>query len=55
MDGGASQVQYSPWGRKESDTTEQLHFHFFTDYYLVITRNKLLILPASMNLHGIIS
>ena len=21
-------VGYSPWGRKESDTTEQLHFHF---------------------------
>ena len=20
---------YSPWGRKESDMTEQLHFHFF--------------------------
>ena len=20
-------VGYSPWGRKESDTTEQLHFH----------------------------
>ena len=20
---------YSPWGHKESDTTEQLHFHFF--------------------------
>ena len=20
-------VCYSPWGRKESDTTEQLHFH----------------------------
>ena len=20
---------YSPWSRKESDTTEQLHFHFF--------------------------
>ena len=19
---------YSPWGREESDTTEQLHFHF---------------------------
>ena len=19
----------SPWGRKESDTTEQFHFHFF--------------------------
>ena len=22
--------QHSPWGRKESDTTEWLHFHFFT-------------------------
>ena len=21
-------VSYSPWGHKESDTTEQLHFHF---------------------------
>ena len=21
-------VGYSPWGRKESDTTEQLYFHF---------------------------
>ena len=20
---------YSPWGHKESDTTERLHFHFF--------------------------
>ena len=25
--GGRSMVGYSPWGRKESDTTEQLHFH----------------------------
>ena len=24
--GGRSLVGYSPWGRKESDTTEQLHF-----------------------------
>ena len=23
-----SLVGYSPWGRKESDTTEHLHFHF---------------------------
>ena len=22
-----SLIGYSPWGRKESDTTEQLHFH----------------------------
>ena len=25
---GRSLVGYSPWGRKESDTTERLHFHF---------------------------
>ena len=26
--GWRSMVGYSPWGLKESDTTEQLHFHF---------------------------
>ena len=26
--GQRSLVDYSPWGRKESDMTEQLHFHF---------------------------
>ena len=26
--GHRSLVGYSPWGRKESDTTERLHFHF---------------------------
>ena len=26
--GRRSLVDYSPWGRKESDTTEWLHFHF---------------------------
>jgi len=26
--GWRSIVGYSPWGRKESDMTEQLHFHF---------------------------
>ena len=26
--GQRSLVGYSPWGRKESDTTEQFHFHF---------------------------
>ena len=25
--GGRSLVDYSPWGREESDTTERLHFH----------------------------
>ena len=28
MDGGAMDGCYSPRGRKESDTTEPLHFHF---------------------------
>ena len=27
--GQRSLVGCSPWSRKESDTTEQLHFHFF--------------------------
>ena len=26
--GQRSVVAYTPWGRKESDTTERLHFHF---------------------------
>ena len=26
--GRRSLIDYSPWGRKESDTTERLHFHF---------------------------
>ena len=28
--GWRSMVGYSPWGRKESDTTERLHFHFLS-------------------------
>ena len=28
--GQRSLVGYSPWGRKESDTTEPLHFHFLS-------------------------
>ena len=45
--GWRSLVGYSPWGLKESDTTEQLHFHFHlatkttiylsTLYFMVIT------------------
>ena len=30
--GQRSLVGYSPWGRKESDTTEWLHFFFFFSY-----------------------
>ena len=29
--GWGSLVCYSPWGHKESDTTERLHFHFHED------------------------
>ena len=29
-------MDYSPWGRKESDTTEQLHFHFQTQSILMV-------------------
>ena len=40
-DGWRSLVGYSPWGRKESNTTEWLHFHFHacvhtTGYYTVV-------------------
>jgi len=34
--GRRSVVGYSPWGCKESDTTEQLHFHFHIDSYSCI-------------------
>ena len=32
--GRRSLIGYSPWGRKESDTTERLHFHFHFHLYL---------------------
>ena len=31
--GWRSLVGYSPWGRKESDMTERLHFHFVKKQY----------------------
>ena len=31
--GGRTLVGYSPWGRKESDTTERLHFHFHFHFF----------------------
>ena len=35
--GGRSLVDYSPWGRKESDTTERLHSltHYFSYFFLL--------------------
>ena len=35
--GQRSLVGYSPPGRKESDTTERLHFLFFINHYVFIT------------------
>ena len=37
-------VGYSPWGRKESDTTEQLHFHFLSTL-LALTQAQCPLLP----------
>ena len=34
--GWRSLAGYSPWGRKELDTTERLHFHFFHFSYCII-------------------
>ena len=27
---------YSPWGHKESETTERLHFHFSLSYVMIL-------------------
>ena len=38
MEGGRSLVGYSPWGRKESDTTERLHS--LSGHYLFKEKNR---------------
>jgi len=38
--GWKSLVGYSPWGRKESDMTERLHFHFHKVAMLSQKRRK---------------
>ena len=45
--GQRSLVGYSPWGRKESDMTEQLHFFFFLFFFL-----SWRILKSAKNLDG---
>ena len=44
MEGGISLVGYSPWGRKESDTTERHHLLCVTD---ISSSDKLKVCPAS--------
>ena len=41
--GQRSLVGYSPWGHKESDTTERLHLDFFTFLPLPSTSKDLLL------------
>ena len=38
--GRRSLIGYSPWGHKELDTTEQLHFSFYKDFcnYIGLTQ-----------------
>ena len=53
--GWRSLVGYSPWGRKESQTTEQLHFqlilatHFGKCFY-ILTSGSVLLIPDSLSL-----
>ena len=37
----ATAAGYSPWGHKESETTERLHFHFSHIYMYMVTFNPL--------------
>ena len=63
--GGRSLVGYSPWGRKESDTTERLHFHFhwkerwmctlYSKGSVVIDIIKLKLQRASLNIRSSLS
>ena len=38
---------YSPWGHKESDTTERLHFHFSQDIKLMYRKSVALLYTSN--------
>ena len=44
-----SLVGYSPWGRKELDKTERLHFHFQDDFRLIKVWENCQISDFSLN------
>ena len=47
--GRRSLVGYSPWGHKESDTTERLHLHFHNIQLSHLLQNlRLLLIPSSL-------
>ena len=50
--GWRSLVGYSPWGRKESDTAEQLHFHFHLYRLRAIILHKLFDILLKYNIHA---
>ena len=44
---------YSPWGRKESDTTERLHLHFHNIQLSRLLQNlRLLLIPSPLPSSG---
>ena len=45
-----SPVGYRPWGRKESDMTERLHFHL-TKYFSVVYVYHLVFIHSSVDVH----
>ena len=45
-DGQGGLVCYSPWGRKESDTTEQLHFLFHFQTIVQVQLNITPVIPT---------
>ena len=49
-----SLVGYSPWGRKESDKTERLHFHFYTEWSKPERKHQFSILMHTANIRWII-
>ena len=50
--GWRSLVGYSPWGHKESDMTERLHFHFLLSFIGEGNGNPLVFFPGESQGQG---
>ena len=50
--GQRNQVGYNPWGHKESETTEQLHFHFDAQKFFM--KSNLLLFSSFVCAFGVI-
>ena len=53
--GWRSLVGYSPWGRKESDMTERLHFHFLSFIQVTVGDHSNCVLSSSAILAGTVA